>query len=254
LFLVAQFPYADVRGFWPQPDRTHVLPMPTWPEPRIQQEFIRSVGGVQLRRRGGSAGWAGKHAYCTADHAIRFARPLSAWPINTAAGGGHFVGEFRRMFADGRCATRIEVGVTRQNSKLRAEPSALVLLNDFLSIPVCVSSRDTRGVREVPLPDAGSSLESLLINSTTRTSPRLLRHSLINRLAHWTVNPVWLTTGAPLVVVEYARGEESLTLPSSARKVASLRVDGVSVSHLKLWDPGRLSTTSRGGVRNGRSY
>lgn len=70
LTVVTQFPVTDLRPL--STDRRGLLPSPSWPDPVPGREFIRGIGQVTPRLRGGIDEALGERAYVPAARMIRF--------------------------------------------------------------------------------------------------------------------------------------------------------------------------------------
>ena len=109
-----QFPIVDLRSFAPQ--RELRLPVPGWPRPLVNEEFVRSVGQIRQRRRGGLEGWVGDEFYCDARRAIKLDLSKSR-DLRIA---------FRRFYFDGAIVGRFEIGLALEEST--REPSSVDLV------------------------------------------------------------------------------------------------------------------------------
>jgi hypothetical protein len=110
MFVEIAFPFTDLRGFYG--DCRGRVPRPDWPTPRIKTpgqsaDFIRGVGAVMPRPRGGITGRAGEDVLCEAAGAVVFPELAPAVRIC-----------FRRFFTDGRMCARLSVGLAGRLSEL----------------------------------------------------------------------------------------------------------------------------------------
>jgi hypothetical protein len=62
-FAVAQLPVTDLRALTVGGQR---LARPSWPDPRVDADFVRSLGRVRDRPHGGADYWPGEHAFAPA--------------------------------------------------------------------------------------------------------------------------------------------------------------------------------------------
>jgi hypothetical protein len=223
MFLVVQFPFADARHLL-RVD-TGQLTLPTWPIPEPHRQFIRSVGQVLERRRGGLEPWVGEGIFCDASRALRFGAPQNFQPPQLTGGEGRFVCAFRRFFSDGRAVARIEAGFhcrfTRSVQRPLRPVDLVTLVRGLASLPVTVHW--LRPQKEVPLRKAGSFLATYLVECTTkRTAPPVSTE-------RW-----WLSPGEPLYLLEY-RVDEVLDLPRR-RQVQSptLSQYSIDLSHTSV--------------------
>ena len=206
MFLIIQFPLADVRPFLAEtPAR---LPLPTWPIPREGTEFVHHFGFVQ-RRRGGTGGverWSDDLFYCRA----RCALVLPDIPRTALAGIGLSY-TFRRFFSDGRATARIEVGigVGKVRQLIAGQPldakGFLEFLHRVLDLPTCVFSFQ-KPAELCHLLLQGTALARLDFQASTPASAAVVPR------------PRWIPVqaGVPMVFVEYS-DDEVEALPSTAR-------------------------------------
>ena len=129
-----QFPIVDLRGLAGGEDSR--LPVPNWPSPLQDEEFIRSAGVIRKRYSGGLQGWIAEELYCDARRSIRF--------IPGALGSRDFSNRririaFRRFYFDGTAVAKFEVGLSIKEKLDASDPNGLnALLEQLLSLPVRV--------------------------------------------------------------------------------------------------------------------
>lgn len=75
MFLVLQHPLVDSRCFL-DPETSGRLLAPGWPLAEEHKEFVRSVGIVRRRKRGGVGAWAGEECFSDAKMAFKFGSDL----------------------------------------------------------------------------------------------------------------------------------------------------------------------------------
>ena len=112
MLVTVQFPIADMRSFAPGPQRR--LSKPAWPDAHPGGEFVRGIGGVDVRRLGGLNGWIGEGTHCRASRLITLDK-LPALTLMNAADYpfGHAIQtrlKFRRLYVDGKALAKCEVG------------------------------------------------------------------------------------------------------------------------------------------------
>ncbi|CAE6694473.1 hypothetical protein R69619_00410 [Paraburkholderia nemoris] len=222
MFLVLQHPFADLRAFLgPESGR---LARPDWPGADVGSDFIRSSGLVKPRLRGGVEEWAGEELYGDASFALRFPNHLGEARLGT--GTLHAVADhaFRRFHSDGTVA-RLEVGLRLHVEDGESGVSAtewLVLLREILEIPVRV--RDTKQKnRTVKLIEAGDILAQHYLVATTNR----------NRTPKVKLEPWWLCSGTPALVIEYPHRHPP-TLPPHSRRVLDITEADSTLSHAWL--------------------
>lgn len=115
MFLVVQFPFADVRQF--VPDDTHRLTVPTWPNAADGKEFVRGYGPVSRRPRGGVDYWAGERLFCPTARTLRFAGSPRSLRVAVSGRPMPFDCEFRRFFTNGQALCRVEIGLTQRTDR-----------------------------------------------------------------------------------------------------------------------------------------
>jgi V8-like Glu-specific endopeptidase len=217
MFILGQIPFADARPLVSQD--TGRLPMPTWPQAEPGKQFVRSVGGVRKRRRGGLDPWPGEEYYCDARRALRFTPPGGPTAFSLDGGAVRLVPAFRRYFSDGTAVVRLEVGLSCR-MQLPTPPildagDAVTIMGAAAAVPIAVGTSATG--QSAPLAQSG---------------PRLAKH-LLRCTTAGTIEPVgwWLSSGRPLFLVEYGLAELS-SLPHR-RQVSSSRLGdaGIDLAH-----------------------
>jgi hypothetical protein len=200
MFVQVQLPFADVRPFVAGARR---LATPPWPLSEPNREYVRAVGQVRERRRGGVSPWTGEDVYCDARRALRI-----------EPGGWHGRRDpcvFRRYLSDGCARTRVEVGM------LVAPACATVpaALERALGLTFSVPS---------PAGKVAGDLFGLHLP--------LARHLLHSTTGFRAVDPFWgeswwLSAVQPVVIAECR--DSSWTPPPGARAVRVAERHGVSL-------------------------
>jgi hypothetical protein len=157
-----QFPIVDLRGLAGEDSR---LPVPNWPSPLQDEEFIRSAGMIRKRLSGGLQGWTAEELYCDARRSIRFvpgghgSQDLSARRIRVA---------FRRFYFDGVAVAKFEVGLAIEGRLDLSNPNALnAVLEHLLSLPVRIGR--SKGKSQVcRLVESGRALAALYASSSSK--------------------------------------------------------------------------------------
>jgi hypothetical protein len=191
MLLTLQVPLADLRPFVSTP--TGRLTKPHWLNPVIGEEFVRGVGPVCARRRGGIRPWPGEDNYVDASSLVRFRVPLA-----TLAGeSGHralrsFQPVFRRLFSNGEAVTRYELGLANLKREKIGRNATICLRRELLGLNVMV-----------PEGPAITSVHELL-----RVGPALARAVMVATTAQEaTPDAWWLTASRPVLLVECADWE-----------------------------------------------
>jgi hypothetical protein len=138
-----QFPIVDLRGLT-QSDGLHSrLPVPSWPTPLMDEEFIRSGGIVRKRWRGGLNGWVAEDRYCDARNAIAFdakafkQAELSKWQFKIA---------FRRFYFDGTVVAKFEIGLASEHIFEQSKDVFEELLRKLLGVTVRIRRPGAKSV------------------------------------------------------------------------------------------------------------
>ena len=141
------------------------LPVPSWPTPLTDEEFIRSTGIIRKRPKGGLHGWIAEERYCDAHRSIKFdsetvARVgLRPWNFRIA---------FRRFYFDGTAVAKFEIGFA---TRRRLDPSRHNALNELLSALLTLPVRVTRPGKQIfegRLIDSGKALATLYASASNQ--------------------------------------------------------------------------------------
>jgi hypothetical protein len=237
LFLAYQVPLADSRVFLGA--GTGRLTAPRWPskgrgagtmlEPG--REFVRAVGQVRVRRRGGIAPWVGEDAFADATRALRFPPGIGPWRIPLAEDRYvRFGWAFRRFNSSGPVA-RVECGL-RQTTRDRGEPLDARRLSDLVG--ACLRKR-------LEVRTQARAWEPAQLATCDRPLARLLLRSTTARVALRAADPEawWLEAGRPLAVLEYSAHLDSDGTVPRSRRVETLADWGIQLHHTTLEVAGR---------------
>jgi hypothetical protein len=230
MFLLVQFPFADVRRFACVDGAC--LRSPTWPDPEVDRQFVRYFGPIRSRTRGGSGAiWMGDELeFCDARHALR----LPDWHATRFPPWGDLEYVVRRLFVHRPAAARFEAGVAvfpRQRPLAGAE--VLSRLEEFLAVDTVVPVADGKpgaaaAVKRNPLVLQGRPLSRLLLRATVPKEWPTDRP-----LADW-----WVRDGEPAAVVEYGTGEVA-DLSAGTRVVPAAETDGLPLAYTTTGVRGR---------------
>ncbi len=108
MLLIILFPVADSRAFLDID--TGVLNRPLWPDPIADKDFVRTVGAVRQRWRGGIPGWIGENKVCEAHQAIHFDGLRPYFDLESGL-RVPFRLAYRRFYFDGLAVGKFEVGL-----------------------------------------------------------------------------------------------------------------------------------------------
>jgi hypothetical protein len=210
MLVVLQLPFADLRPL--VTSDTGRLSRPEWLAPVLGRDFVRRIGPVVPRRRGGVDPWPAEGVYCDARRALRFATS----PRETMAFDAHGLRgprcAFRRFLSDGEVVNRFELGFS-EHLVIPADLEELKRVGrQVLDLEVGV--RD--GQPAVSLVRAGPRLARLLQECTTAQGA--------TPAEVW-----WVAPGQPLLFYE-GSFDEMHALPSPPPRVRN--VEGVEVGHL----------------------
>ena len=112
MLLSIQFPFADFREFVESPKK---LPLPAWPLPTPDHEFVRGIGPIRIRRRGGVGGWIGEDTTCVADRALVFNNSLNFRDSKSEL-QLELRCAFKRLYFDGCVVGKFEIGIATKAS------------------------------------------------------------------------------------------------------------------------------------------
>lgn len=166
MLIIYQIPIFDFRRFHAG---AHFLKVPIWPAPE-EREFVRGVGSVVLRRKGGLNNWIGESKICAARRSIRF---LDNPEIAISKGDSTFTARlkpaFRRFYFDGMAAGKYEIGFafnSREGFKIKAseiEKFVDNLLKCRVEIPIVNNPPET-----ALLASAGKKLALQYLHASSR--------------------------------------------------------------------------------------
>lgn len=208
MLLSLQFPIADLRSFLEKP--TGRLPLPGWPLPLPQRQFVRGFGPIVRRRRSISWDHLGENRVCEAHHALRFipvARP-------------EFQCAYRRFFFDGKVVGKFDIGLTRrrpagEQPAVGIGPVLLRALGLHVLVPSINKEARQRALHAV----SGHLARAYLLASTEQDAEATI--------GSWTLG------GIPMLVVEYGPGDLLLP-PTGAKAVPSMLGPGAALHHYWL--------------------
>jgi hypothetical protein len=188
VFVAVEIPIADLRPF--VAGDTGRVPLPGWPNPQVDVEFVRSFGPVRERLRGGLDPWPGEGAYANAARAMRFPPGFAGWPRPGRYWPATLRCVYRRLYSDGRAVSRAEIGFGPQWREMPASLISAAELIEAVETCLAIPLRIPMGTSEFEahaLADAGSSLARCLLRATTT--------------GNFEPNPGWLRAVRPMVVV-----------------------------------------------------
>ena len=221
MLIVVQIPFADVRSFLPTDSGK--LAKPPFPLAAAGKDFVRGTGQVRDRRRGGLPAWSGEELFCDATSGVRFAADSAAeatmvtYPWRCA---------FRRYFAVGTAASRLEVGFSSPDGRRpESEPDGREILRRLTATRVRMPDQPGQSAGH-SLPDAGNAASRWFLNATTRNGYDLDRQS-------W-----WLTAGTPLVIARLPPNVNATVSPVEV--IEPSPVAGASLSYSSWELNGRL--------------
>lgn len=204
MFVTMQIPIADMRHF--VTEETGRLTLPPWPLADPARHFVRAVGPVRRRRRGGVPEWVGESLYCDARHALVFAGHGAL--RHQLSDQVHLTPLYRRFVATGRvkwsgAVARIDVGfrVSGRNANGRLTGRRLPLPGQAALAAATVETRIPPKDKSRSVVAAGGLIAERIRQVTTSlTAPPVHDRS-------W-----WVQSGAPLVLVEAPFTPEWLAL------------------------------------------
>jgi hypothetical protein len=185
MFVETVFPFTDLRAFYL--NRRGKVPRPRWPAPQIREpnqppEFIRGLGAVAPRPRGGVTGRAGEDRMCNAEGALVFLRR------------GRDRLHFRRFFSDGGMFARLSVGISASDFGWGSPYPIDVALERILKIPTRVGPMQLRFPQR-ELIFVGSDLARYLQYRTTK-------HAEYRTSGYVKESSLYVYPEAPVLLVE----------------------------------------------------
>lgn len=201
MLLVIQFPIADIRPFIS--DETGKLNHPLWPIPENDQDFMRSMGTIRPRWRGGLTGWVGENNICKADNAIRFCG-LPPYIDNNSQKHIPFRVAYKRFYYDGLTVAKFEIGIYTPNLwkyVVNGEFSSnqvKELISHFVNLKVRIPN-PLGEITKTSLLTAGKYLAKLYLSSSTSTE-----YTKSNETKDW-----WVQSCKPILLIEQRRYLES---------------------------------------------
>lgn len=141
------------------------LPVPNWPTPLNDEEFVRSMGMIRKRPKGGLSGWIAEEQYCDARRSLKLdqnsitASGLGKWNFRVA---------FRRFYFDGTAVAKFEIGFATDR---KISHSDLDDLNKFLSALLLMPVRVGRPGRKAlvsRLIESGKALAELYASASNK--------------------------------------------------------------------------------------
>lgn len=197
MLLVIQFPLADIRPFLPE--ETGKLNLPLWPIAENDQDFMRSMGAIRSRWRGGLTGWVGENTICEADNAIRFCGLPSYFDLNSQTCVPFRVA-YRRFYYDGQVVAKFEVGLFTPNLwkyTINGEFSSnqmKELILHFINLKIRIPN-PLGDATECALVTSGKYLARLYLSSSTRAE-----YAKSSEIKDWWVQPC-----KPILFIEQRR-------------------------------------------------
>jgi hypothetical protein len=196
------YPVADLRIFQQGP--TGILPKPVWPSPLPYTHFLRSIGQIKRRNRGGVAGWVGEEVICDARKALPGIEPAA--PGTDERPDAALDTAKRFFYFDGLVVGKFEVVLLTAPRVLDHHPvNAQRFAEQLLAGTARVRSRRGR-IEAHPVTKAGPALARLYLRASTAKS------------FAQPVSDDWVRPGAPCLILYYSR-KERIQIPSRARKL-----------------------------------
>jgi hypothetical protein len=215
MFVAVQIPLADLRYFVDDPKAR--LPVPAWPLANPMKNFVREVGSVRQRRRGGVPEWIGESLYCDARHALLFP-PSHGIVIHEGPYLVHLTPLYRRFVAFGQAQwggaiARMDVGFKVRGRYNDGKPTGRIL-------PVPKITALAAATVQVQVPPSGHLWTLLTAGNAIADKLRAVTTSLIDPPV--SVERWWVQAGTPLILIE---------APFSENSIASLDPSGGHAKH-----------------------
>lgn len=215
MLITFQFPLADCRELIP---KAFKLAKPLWPAASSHGDFIRALGPIKMRRRGGLPGWIGENLVCEGWNGIKFKGGMPDRKFHTQRGG--IINAriaFRRFYSDGNVLSKVEIGFSvshqRKRELILSRNDLRNILRKIMDCPLVFSEQyDDDGKRreetEVKLISAGPNIaKKILVNTTEQYN---LRKASIQ---NW-----WIKAGTPVVYIDSSHFE-TLAIPYRMERV-----------------------------------
>lgn len=249
VFIVVQFPIADMRDFLDY--NTFKLNAPCLPFIiPFRQEFIRCFGPLKNRYNQDGVEYC-ETVYSRANRALRIP-DLGTYKLGRKHDGFIPTCVFRRFFANNETC-KIEIGFKNiEKYKFYKSPldgmEFLNLLIELMEIPARIPSDNHNSISH-KLKDTGEELSSLYLHATTKyplPQDKELEKS-------------WIQTGNPMILVEYDINE-IVKLPKTMINIDSIDKFGIKLSHtilysknsntkIRVWLIGKSFNTNKDTVR-----
>lgn len=213
MLVVVQFPIADARRFLDVPGG--YLPRPSWRAPRlgVAGDFVWGFGRVVERKEEADPAWTDEACFALATSALRLPS-LVKRRIQPADGTSAFdvACRFRRLFHDGTCVARVEVGFSVEPAPTSTVPmSAGAAVGSVLRLPAMV-------------PRAGTGQSGGLFGQGPRLAARFRTASTPRPSGDRGL----VASGAPTVIVDLI-GKDSVALPPSLVDASAVTQGRVAV-------------------------
>jgi hypothetical protein len=186
--------FADLR-FVLGEESTGKLGLPNWPAPIPDYDFIRNVGSVRARRRGGVPGWIGEGSFCHASKALRIedGKKLQVDSLKIKV-------VYRRFYSSGMVSNTFDIGFGIADGPRNFQLQDPIFMREtyqgLLTFPVTVPDGEG-GLIKTSIIQAGKHLAKLLLKSTSNSSQK-------SSVQEW-----WIQVGRPTVFVEHAHGSNA---------------------------------------------
>jgi hypothetical protein len=216
MLIHAQFPIVDLRGLIGSQDTR--LPVPSWPTPLEDEEFIRSTGIIRKRRKGGLQGYIAEERYCDARRSIKLDYKAVA---RAGLGPWNFRVAFRRFYFDGTAVAKFEIGFTTGRGFAPLHHNALnELVSALLTLPVRVARPDKELFDVCRLIESGNALANFYTSASSRHRGR----GPITRFIRWKQRRdtgSLVIAGTPAVFIEIAPQDiDATNLPNRIHRMA----------------------------------
>lgn len=226
MFLLLLQPVADFRPLLTAASMSR-LGRPNWPGANPEQDFVRSLGLVRLRRRGGVEDWAGEDKYADASLALRLPDQLRLLPLVGGPLVAHASRVLRRFYSAG-VVCRFETGMRLR--LLEGPPGDATDTVRLIAACVTIPARVRNGAQAAPLVATGKALATHYLAAST------------NRKVAVVSQPWWAAAGSPAIMIEFD-GQDGLALPPHARAVSTPGIGSEPLHHAWLQLAGQRCST-----------
>lgn len=239
MIMFLHYPITDLRLFQNVP--TGALCRPLWPTPILYKEFIRSIGQIQPRKRGGVSGWIGEQYISTANRALPDIQIPEYVKNNIQV---KICCSKRFFYFDGFISGKFEAAFILRAHRITGS----LVIDDFMHyfLDTKISVRENgRNIKSAPVATAGKTLMNLYQRATT------------SRKFSDPIHEHWFMAGIPCIVL-YFDEDELLDFPNNVQYFHLSKAENIGIYHwhvqygnngVRIWAIKRLSNKKNNNAR-----